>query len=372
MAQEENREDPWLHAARRWGPRVQAKALYEMVVNGRSSSELAERNPDFASYKTYDRLLKHFQLYGEIPHQTEARKHRNRNKMYIGNLSIPVQNILLQRARSCPTSYLHEYQGFLEINGHGWYSVNTISRFLRSQGLTRAVLLRAAIQQDAFRQQQFLDQVSCIPSLDMFIMVDETHKDRKAGSRAHGWGPKGSLHLVMEVFNDPYQTLYTLIAAADCNGFVEEACYTVLRPETVTAETKRHYIRNYLLPVLGSFENNEPRSVVTMDNAAINEKLEIERMIHSVGAIILWNAPFSPQYHPIERAFKDYKDSLKCQFTGSWYDRHLSALRNIGGEKLTNYMCSAWGFDNYRTNDSNQRKMLQITLLIAVFYIYFL
>jgi|SaaInlV_150m_DNA_2_1039686.scaffolds.fasta_scaffold19516_1 hypothetical protein len=54
----------------------------------------------------------------------------------------------------------------------------------------------------------------------------------------------------MEVFNDPCQKLYTLKAAADCNGFVEEACMTVLRPETLTAETKMHYIRNYLLPVL--------------------------------------------------------------------------------------------------------------------------
>jgi transposase len=180
MTQEENQEDPWLHAARRWGPHVQAKAIYEMVANGRSCRELAARNPEFASFQTYARLYNHFQLYGEIPHQTKVRRQRNRNKTYKGILSISVQNILLQRATNCPTSYLHEFQEFLEVNGHGWYSVDTISRFLRSKGLSRAILLKSAIQQDAILQQQFLDEVSCIPSLDMFNMVDETHTDRKA------------------------------------------------------------------------------------------------------------------------------------------------------------------------------------------------
>ena len=75
-------EDPLLHINRIWGPKVQAKALYEMVHNGLSSRDLAERNPHFASERTYRRLYRHFQLYGEIPHQTAMRKKRNRLKVH--------------------------------------------------------------------------------------------------------------------------------------------------------------------------------------------------------------------------------------------------------------------------------------------------
>ena len=362
-------EDPLLHINRIWGPKVQAKALYEMVHNGLSSRELAERNPHFASDRTYRRLYRHFQLYGEIPHQTAMRKKRNRLKVHRRQMPMDVQTILLQRARVYPTSYLHEFQTFLDVNNFGYYSIKTIERVLQDANLSRAVLARNAIQQDAMRQQAFLDQISLIQSIDMFIMVDETHKDRKAGSRRYGWGERGSLHLVMEVFNNPVEKLYTVIAAADVNGFIEEACQTVLRPATVNTDMKLAYIENFLLPVLGRFDNLEPRSVVTMDNASINEKLAIERMINSVGAIIIWNAPFSPQYHPIERAFKDYKDDLKSNTDNegrSWYDTHLKALRSVRREKMMKYICSAWGFPNKDEDDNDVKTLVQILLLAAV------
>ena len=61
-------------------------------------------------------------------------------------------------------------------------------------------------------------------------------------------------------------TRYTLIAAADINGFIPAACHTVLRDEiseegaagTVDGEYFKYWVKYYLCPMLGSYKFGEP------------------------------------------------------------------------------------------------------------------
>ena len=87
---------------------------------------------------------------------------------------------------------------------------------------------------------------------------------------------------------------YTLIAAADINGFIVSACHTVLRDTisdegaagTVDGDYFLYWVKNYLCPVLGNYERGEPRSIVYMDNASTHMADEVEDAIRGVGAIL--------------------------------------------------------------------------------------
>mmetsp|Transcript_17391 Transcript_17391/g.22615 ORF Transcript_17391/g.22615 Transcript_17391/m.22615 type:complete len:137 (-) Transcript_17391:889-1299(-) len=65
---------------------------------------------------------------------------------------------------------------------------------------------------------------------ERLILVDETHKDRNTARRKKGWGrrnTRGAETILTEWYKCSVR--YTLIAAADINGFIECACDTLRR-----------------------------------------------------------------------------------------------------------------------------------------------
>ena len=141
-------------------------------------------------------------------------------------------------------------------------------------------------------------------------MIDETHKDRNAARRRRGWSNRNTKTvLTHEWFKSIVR--YTLIGAADINGFIASACHTVLRDQisdegaagTVDSEYFLYWIKTYLFPVLGKFEFGEARSVVYMDNASTRMADEVEAAIRSTGAIVIYGPPYSPHLNPIEPYF---------------------------------------------------------------------
>ena len=111
----------------------------------------------------------------------------------------------------------------------------------------------------------------------------------------------------------------------DINGYIPVACHTVVRDEisdegaagTVDGDYFLYWVKEYLCPILGSYELGEARSVVLMDNASTHMSDEIESAIQATGAILIYGAPFSPHLNPIEFYFACYKAHLK-KTIGEW------------------------------------------------------
>ena len=138
-----------------------------------------------------------------------------------------------------------------------------------------------------------------------------------------------------------------MIGAVDYNGFIREACDCVFRkrgendpdPSRGSVDSERfvQYIEEMIVPILGNFDNNEPRSVVVMDNASIHKDQQVVELIEGAGARIIWTAAYSPWLNPIERCFSVYKAKLKrLERVRNVYQRHLEALDSVGPETMYN------------------------------------
>lgn len=95
-------------------------------------------------------------------------------------------------------------------------------------------------------------------------------------------------------------TRYTLVVAADINGFIPAAYHTVLRDEIsdegvasmVDGEYFLYWVMIYLCPILGNYELRESRYVVLMDNTTTHMGDKIEHTIAVMGAILVYDALF--------------------------------------------------------------------------------
>lgn len=177
-------------------------------------------------------------------------------------------------------------------------------------------------------------------------LVDESSKDNNAARRGLGWSPLNLPCINREWFRKHLR--YCLMAAADINGFIPCACHCVHRDcvsdqgasGTVDGDYFLYWVKEYLCPILGSYLDGEPRSVVYMDNASTHMGEEVEHAIRSTGAILIYGPPYSPHLNPIEKYFSVYKAYLKrhhLRFTLDWEEVHLEALNAVTRDTGINF-----------------------------------
>ena len=218
-----------------------------------------------------------------------------------------------------PRLYFDEMRDALFVAVGRKYHATTICRALhapppRGLGFTRQVLQRRAREASEAEKALFLEAVRGFEAKD-FVWIDESHCDPGSCRRKYGYLLRGGsqTYYVLENFG-PIEKRYSLLAAADVQGFVVEACEAI--EGNIDADRFVRWVSECLCPTLGNYALNEPRSVVVMDNASIHHKmLEIvEALVHERGAIIIFLSPYSPFLNPIEMCFKH----LKAFFKRNW------------------------------------------------------
>jgi hypothetical protein len=132
-----------------------------------------------------------------------------------------------------------------------------------------------------------------------------------------------------------------MMGAADINGFVVEACDMVPRgvaDDTVDIDRFEQSVEEKLLPVLGSYVNGEPHSIVVLDNASVRHSDYVVELIEGAGAKVIYTAPYSPYLNPIELMFNQYKMALKrCAYSVGWIDAHYYGLASVSPANARNY-----------------------------------
>ena len=130
-----------------------------------------------------------------------------------------------------PGLYLDELQVELQRKTGEQHSRCTIYRCLIERGYTLQVLRRKAIQASRWERLLYKVAVATVDDPAMFIFCDESAVGENASRRRRGWGAKGCAPIHLEQFagNDTMGRRYTLLGAADIDGFVGRACDVVFR-----------------------------------------------------------------------------------------------------------------------------------------------
>jgi transposase len=232
-----------------------------------------------------------------------------------------------------PRRYLDEAQDLLEEKVGRRYDTSTIWRTLHAPephglGRTWHVLQRRARESDEAERQLFLDATRGFPP-ELMIWLDESHVAPQSCNRKRGYQRRGQgrHHYVLENFG-PATARYSLLAAANIDGFIPEACESI--EGGVDAERFVKWVTQRLCPVLGSLARGERNSVVVMDNASVHHSLRalVEALVRECGAIIIFLSPYSPDLNPIEQCFKHLKAYFK-RHLGFGRERLALGLRSV-------------------------------------------
>lgn len=314
--------------------------------------------------------VKHYVLHGERKCDTKERlkalkakyPEEYRNVGRSGDWNQHDTDALKKIVDKSPDAYLDEIQRQMVVAGRRRFSMSYIWKKLTGSAIRYS--LKKAIEVAAERNEEDrarylesrgvgLEDVYGVPRPEMAVFIDETYKGRNDARRMRRWGRKGRKASYRHPFSfeGSHDRRYSLLAAADINGFIIEACETVYAKSsstdadptrgTIDAERFELWVEEFLCPTLGRFDLQEPRSLVILDNASTHHTVRVRELIRATGAEILYTAPYSPDLNPIEEMFSKYKMMLRRHRNLPLEEAHMAALLSITPANARGYFRNA-------------------------------
>ena len=258
--------------------------------------------------------------WGELPYVAQKSKAVLQKKMAgckKKNTSDTELLLLKELLDENPNIYLDELTIAFGVRTGNYVHCSTIWRYV-----TRELNYSLKVLTHIVREWCVQDKIQFFHTLDILlnecpkrlITIDDTHKDRNTTRKTRGWAKRNCEALsTCEWFQSV--ACYTLITAADINGFIPVACHTILRDHisnevaagTLDVEYFLYWIKTYLCPVLGNFLHGELQSIVLMDNASTHMSEEVEAAIRKTVANLIYGPLHSPHINPIKNYFNLYK-----------------------------------------------------------------
>mmetsp|Transcript_18039 Transcript_18039/g.44576 ORF Transcript_18039/g.44576 Transcript_18039/m.44576 type:complete len:454 (+) Transcript_18039:204-1565(+) len=344
--------DAWLYANRKGGQVGRLSHVHKKV-----SEALLSRVPYQTFYKWFVHYLKFGETGAETRQRDRARKARRKHKKAARKTSFSQQdsNQLQMLMEEKPHLYLDEIQAEMVRRVGKKWSTSTLWTEMHRLGYTLQAAVYKAKQRSEEQRELYRARLrTFLPRPEMALFIDETHKSANASRRPRVWSKRGQPRSIDAYFEEEFRRRYTLIGACDIKGFVPHACKIVERerdktdrdPERGTVDSERFekYLVDCVLPVLGDCSRQEPRSLVIMDNASIHCSDRVRQLIESVGACLIYTAPYSPDLNPIEWMFSVYKAGLKRRMSQQglyWQTAHEMALKDVTPQKAYNYFVKA-------------------------------
>ena len=132
------------------------------------------------------------------------------------------------------------------------------------------------------------------------------------------------------------------IAAISIDGILD---YNFVRG-TNNGETFQEFIEKDLLPHLMPFDGHNSNSMVVMDNASIHHSEKVCDLVASVGALLIYLPPYSPDLNPIEEAFSSVKAFLEAHEAIVHSSRDIETIFQASFDNITTDECKGWFSDS--------------------------
>ena len=96
----------------------------------------------------------------------------------------------------------------------------------------------------------------------------------------------------------------------------------------------------------GSPSPPDSNSIVVMDNASIHHSEKVSDLVASVGALLIYLPPYSPDLNPIEEAFWSVKAFLKAHEAFVHSSRDIETILQASFDNITTDECEGWISDS--------------------------
>ena len=253
----------------------------------------------------------------------EARKLNNSLELFIVGLIIEQ-----------PGSYLSEVcEAVLQISGVS-VSEATICRIFKRYGFTRKKMQSVALQRSAQLRGAFMAQ-AILYRREMFVWVDEMGSDNRNTMRKFGYAIKGQTPQCHRFLVRGKRI--SVIAAISTGGLVAAEYFH----GTVNSDTFYDFARGSLIPQMNSFDGSSPNSIIIMDNCKIHHVADVIELFRSVGILVLFLPPYSPDFNPIEETFSYVKYYLKNEHLLQTIPDPLPLIKHAF-KSITAEHCNSW------------------------------
>ncbi len=259
-------------------------------------------------------------------------------KIHISNavrkISRADQLHILELVIEKPSIYLHELK--LELQARGTHvDESTICRFLHQSRFSRKKMRMIAIQQSEELRSRYVAEVSLYDP-DMLVFLDETGSDRNTAMRKFGYSLRGLRCCCTKLLARGKRV--SAIAALSSVGILD----VQFLKGSVNGEIYADFIELSVLPHLLPFDGVNPNSIVVMDNASIHYNERVRRLISSVGALLVFLPPYSPDLNPIEESFSAVKSFLRANEELASSSKDIEDILLRGFASITSEDCYGW------------------------------
>ena len=217
------------------------------------------------------------------------------------------QVIVMQLLLEKPSAYyLSELQQHLDDTTGTWVHVSTICCTVYCLGYTRKRLQHIALQRSDDLRAQYMAEISLFDPCTL-VWVDESGFRQRNSIRAYRYSLQGlraedhQLKLGKSRIN--------AIGIMSYQGMED----VYLTEDNVNGDIFEHFVGSCLLPILMPF-NGVNTHLVVMDNCSVHHLERVVEMINSVGALIRFLPPYSPDLNPIELVFSKVKSFIKANY----------------------------------------------------------
>ena len=186
----------------------------------------------------------------------------------------------------------------------------TVCRLLQKNGYTRKKIRQVAKQRCEELRGIFMARVFHFPR-EFLVWCDETGSDCRDQIRKFGYSLRG-LTPIYHRYLVRGQRISSVVAMSSHGVLAYD-----LTTGTMNGDKFFDFVRGKLIPCMQPFPG--PPSILIMDNCSIHHVEEVKHELESVGILVIYLPPYSPDFNPCEEMFsyvkyylKDHDEILQC------------------------------------------------------------
>lgn len=315
---------------RKYSEDIGWRVVWLRIVKGLSFRKISKQL--FIGYGTARRLWLTFKTTGDVSRRAQA---LSSSRSHLRILDEYHEYFIICLILRSPTTHLYEIQRQIEEVSNTTVSVPTICRLLRRYGLTRKAVQRVALQRSSTLRANFMANMF-LYSRNVFVWVDETGSDRRNYLRKYGYAMRGE-RAVKHTFMSRGKRINAIVAISG-SGVV--AYY--LTDKKIDQIVFYNFTRAELIPNLQQFDGANDNSLVVMDNLSVHHCQPITTLLQSMGIVVQFLPPYSPDLNPIEEAFSYIKQYLRLHEDVMQVTNDPVPIIKSAIESITSRMCQQW------------------------------